>query len=84
MDGKQAQFGPPFATRVVDDSGNGFAWQLGGGINFDVSPNVIIGVGYRYFSGPDVDVLPPVAINNAVASMESTSQSVVIDLSFKL
>jgi len=84
LEGKMAQFGPPFATRVIDDSGNGFAWQLGGGVNFDVSPNVVIGVGYRYFSGPDVDVAPAVAINAAAASMDVTSQSVVLDLSFKL
>lgn len=84
LDGSMAQFGPPFGTRKMEDSGDGFAWQLGGGINFDVSPNVVIGVGYRYFSGPDVDVAPPIAINTANASMDVTSQSVVLDLTFKL
>jgi opacity protein-like surface antigen len=44
----------PFA---FEDSG--FAWQVGGGINFDISPNVKLGIGYRYFSAPEVTVLPP-------------------------
>lgn len=69
----------------LDATGDGFAWQLGGGINFDVSPNVTIGVGYRYFSGPDIDLPARAFINQAgTATLESTSQSVVLDLSFKL
>jgi opacity protein-like surface antigen len=72
-------------SRDIDSSGNGFAWQLGAGINYDVSPNVAIGIGYRYFSGPDVDILPLALANNAgSATWEVTTQSVVLDLSFKL
>jgi opacity protein-like surface antigen len=33
---------------IVDDSDWGFAWQVGGGVAFDVSENIAIDVGYRY------------------------------------
>ena len=31
---------------------NGFAWQLGAGFNYEVSPGVDVGLGYRFFKGP--------------------------------
>jgi opacity protein-like surface antigen len=39
----------------ADFSESGFAWQLGAGANYEVSPGVKVGVGYRYFHGADVD-----------------------------
>ena len=44
-------------TDVVgqDFSESGFAWQLGAGANYEVSPGVKVGVGYRYFHGADID-----------------------------
>lgn len=36
-------------------SESGFAWQLGAGANYEVSPGVKVGLGYRYFHGADVD-----------------------------
>jgi opacity protein-like surface antigen len=35
---------------------NGFAWQLGVGFNYEVQPGVNLGLGYRYFEGPDNEV----------------------------
>jgi opacity protein-like surface antigen len=36
-------------------SESGFAWQLGAGANYEVSPGIKVGLGYRYFHGADVD-----------------------------
>ncbi|MBI1212172.1 MAG: outer membrane beta-barrel protein [Alphaproteobacteria bacterium] len=33
---------------------SGFAWQLGAGLNYEIQDGVRLGVGYRYFRGPDV------------------------------
>ena len=72
--------------RLIDFSGDGFAWQLGAGINFEISENTTIGIGYRYFSSPDVEILPPNLSNRAIDGSvnDIRSQSVVIDLSFSL
>jgi len=34
----------------VDATGNGFAWQILAGVNFDIAPNWSADVAYRYFS----------------------------------
>jgi opacity protein-like surface antigen len=34
---------------------SGFAWQLGLGINYEVAPDVDVGIGYRYFVGPRIE-----------------------------
>lgn len=36
---------------------SGVAWQLGTGMNWDVADGITAGVGYRYFQGPELDVL---------------------------
>lgn len=35
-------------------SESGFAWQLGAGINYEIQDGVRLGVGYRYFRGPEI------------------------------
>lgn len=35
---------------------SGFAWQLGAGLNTQVADGVSVGVGYRYFQGPELEV----------------------------
>ncbi len=32
-----------------------FAWQLGGGLKYEVSPGFTLGVGYRYFTAPEIE-----------------------------
>jgi opacity protein-like surface antigen len=39
----------------TNQEANGFAWQLGAGVNYEVSPGVDLGIGYRYFNGPNFD-----------------------------
>jgi opacity protein-like surface antigen len=64
-------------------SNSGFAWQVGAGINFDVSPNIKLGVGYRYFEGPEVTVgsvnLP---LNSATGDVDSENHSAIVSLTF--
>jgi OOP family OmpA-OmpF porin len=40
-------------TTDNDVTESGFAWQLGLGGRYEVSPGVDVGIGYRYFRGPD-------------------------------
>jgi opacity protein-like surface antigen len=40
-------------STVVDNSG--FAYQVGAGLNYEVMPDVDLGIGYRYFVGPRFD-----------------------------
>jgi opacity protein-like surface antigen len=42
----------PFLTSTTSNENSGFAWQLGLGINYEVAPDVDVGIGYRYFVGP--------------------------------
>lgn len=37
-------------VEVVDDDDWVFAWQLGGGVGWEVTPNVTIGLDYRWFA----------------------------------
>ena len=36
---------------------SGVAWQLGAGLNTNLSDNVTAGIGYRYFQAPELEVL---------------------------
>lgn len=58
---------------------SGFAWQVGGGLNFSVSPNVKLGVNYRYFSGPEVTVLGP---NLLAGDIDSDNHSATLSVMF--
>lgn len=40
-------------TTAFDRDNDGFAWQLGVGFNYEAAPGVNVGLGYRYFNGPD-------------------------------
>jgi opacity protein-like surface antigen len=74
-------FGPtlPFS---IDD--NGFAWQLGAGVNFDISPNVMLGIGYRYFAGPEVTILAPGAGNPLTGDLESENHSAIVNVTVSM
>jgi outer membrane immunogenic protein len=63
-------------------SDSGFAWQLGGGVNFQVAPSVQLGVGYRYMAGPEVTVLAPDPNNLATGEVDSQNHSAVVSLTF--
>lgn len=47
--------GPTNTFRSSTETENsGFAWQVGLGFNYEVMPDVDVGLGYRYFVGPRV------------------------------
>jgi len=67
---------------VIDRSEDGFAWQLGAGVNFDISPNVQLGLGYRYFEGPDVRIGSAFSGNAASGDVESQNHTAVVSLTY--
>ncbi len=44
-------------STTYEETESGFAWTLGAGVNYEVSPGVDVGIGYRYFRGPGFDPL---------------------------
>lgn len=73
-------------TTSFDTDDSGFAWQLGGGVNFDVSPNIEIGVGYRYFQGPEIDSVIPAPQPGVLAfqDLENKSHTAIVEVRFGL
>jgi OmpA-OmpF porin, OOP family len=67
-------------TGPFEFSDDGFAWQLGAGINFDVSPNMKLGVGYRFFQAPEVTVGSLYAPNSATSEIDSENHTVLVNL----
>lgn len=62
---------------------NGFAWQAGAGVNFQVAPSVQLGVGYRYFAGPETAIgAPDPAANSLTSDLDSDNHSAVVTLTF--
>lgn len=78
LDGRFVGGGLP----TISHSDSGFAWQLGAGVNFDVSSNVKLGLGYRYLVAPDVRIGAPLAINGATGDVESENHAAVATLTF--
>jgi OmpA-OmpF porin, OOP family len=80
--------GAPGAVPFSFDD-NGFAWQVGAGVNFDIAPNMKLGVGYRYFEGPEVTILAPGATTPAPANLltgevDDQNHSVLVNLTIGL
>lgn len=73
-----------FNFTTFDREEDGFAWQLGVGVNYEASPGVDIGLGYRYFSGPDVKepffMSPGFADGVSFGRQESDNHSVLVNL----
>ena len=70
-------------TTTFDTSNDGFAWQLGAGFNYEASPGVNVGLGYRYFRGPSFD---PVFIgkNNLPVGFDNDNHSVAANLTIAI
>ncbi|MEQ1755411.1 MAG: outer membrane beta-barrel protein [Micropepsaceae bacterium] len=71
-------------SSALSESDSGFAWQLGGGLNFDIQPNMKLGIGYRYFVGPDVSIHAPYSDNPLTGNVDSENQSVTVGLTVGL
>ena len=70
-------------TTTFDTSNDGFAWQLGAGFNYEASPGVNVGLGYRYFRGPSFD---PVFIgkNSLPVGFDNDNHSVAANLTIAI
>jgi opacity protein-like surface antigen len=44
---------------IANGSDGNFAWQLGAGVNYNISADAQIGIGYRYFDGGTVNIEIP-------------------------
>ena len=67
-------------TAAFDFEEDGFAWQIGAGVNFDIAPSMKLGLGYRYFVGPDV----PVALSSSTATgdLDNENHTALVNLTF--
>jgi OOP family OmpA-OmpF porin len=63
-------------TSTSDRTESGFAWQLGLGGRYEVSPGVDVGIGYRYFRGPDFHNF----FGGDEGSLENESHAVQVEL----
>jgi opacity protein-like surface antigen len=65
-------------------SDDGFAWQLGIGLNYQAAPNIQVGIGYRYFEGPEIPVTPAFALNTALGELDNQNHSAILHVTFGL
>jgi opacity protein-like surface antigen len=66
-------------TAFLDDSDSGFAWQLIAGVRVPVTPNVDLGLKYRYFN---VDNLNMLSRTNAAFDTDLQTHSALASLLF--
>ncbi len=60
---------------------SGFAWQLGAGLNYEVQDGVKLGLGYRFFRGPNLRTSPFFGKNDNVAlNFDNDNHSVLFSL----
>ncbi|MBI1212174.1 MAG: outer membrane beta-barrel protein [Alphaproteobacteria bacterium] len=64
-------------TWAVEESG--FAYQLGAGINYPIQPGVNLGLGYRFFKGPEIKNNVFLGKNDII-NFQNENHSVLINL----
>lgn len=64
---------------VLDDSGTGFAWQVGGGVSYAFTPQMTADLGYRYFNVENVELT---AIDGTDSDVDVRSHQVTIGLRY--
>ena len=75
-EGAEVSSGGTYSSFI--DENSGFAWQLGAGFNYEVAPGVDVGLGYRYFDGPDNSYFA--GKNIAPINHDNTEHSVTVNL----
>ncbi len=70
--------GPFFGTDQFDVENSGFAWQIGAGFNYEVAPGVDVGLGYRYFDGPNTSYFA--GKNIAPITHDNVNHAVTVNL----
>ena len=58
--------------------------MLGAGVNYEVSPGVDVGIGYRFFRGPGFDPLFLGKNNQTAVEFDNDSQSVSVNLTISI
>ena len=64
---------------IADEEESGFAFQLGAGLNHPVAPGIDVGIGYRYFNGPNFDPIF-VGKNSLPVGFDNENHSVLVNL----
>lgn len=65
---------------TFDREESGFAWQLGFGLNYPIQDNVRLGLGYRYFRGPDIKNNVFLGKNNLPVNFDHEDHTVQLQL----
>lgn len=65
------------------DENSGFAWQLGLGFNYEVAQGVDVGLGYRYFDGPNNDGQFVGNHQTYSKTLENENHSVLVNLTIE-
>lgn len=73
---------PSYST--VDNVESGFAYQIGAGVNYNVAPGVDVGLGYRYFNGPNFDPLFIGKNKNLDVPFDNENHSVAANLTISI
>ena len=73
----------PDAASVMNDDDTVFAWQLIAGTGYEISPNMVLDVQYRYFNAGDVSLTSTAAGGSVSSSTDYESHAVVGGIRFK-
>jgi opacity protein-like surface antigen len=70
-----------YSTRSTTRYENsGFAWQLGLGFNYEVAPDVDVGIGYRYFVGPRISDSGSLFFVGNTGALDNDNHAVQVNL----
>jgi opacity protein-like surface antigen len=64
---------------AMDDSGTGFAWQIGGGVSYAFNDQLTAEVGYRYFN---VDGVNLTAVDGTESDVDVRAHQVMVGLRY--
>ena len=72
--------GPVLRGHGFSHQESGFAWQLGAGLNYEIQDGIHLGLGYRYFRGPDLKNDIFVGKNHLPVNFDNENHSVTVNL----
>ncbi len=72
------------AYSTMQGDHEGFAWQLGLGFNYEVAPDVNVGLGYRYFHGPNFDITSDGGEVSFEPGLDNDNHSVLVNLTIDI
>jgi opacity protein-like surface antigen len=69
---------------AYDTDGSGFVWQLGAGVRYPIQDGMKLGLGYRYFRGPEIDNDVFFGKYALALEHERDNHAVTLDMTFDL